>query len=147
MRGKILDEAKVLINGERQDQYGAPEDSFATIAGLWSVYLEKTVTAKDVALLMTLLKIARERKQHKQDNIADGLGYLALADDISEAGTAAALALIKEHRKCSECVRVSNCFRPADVCGDVNGRPYWIAEKTPPALTPEEQEARAKWQA
>ena len=35
-RGTVLDEAKIIINGERQDQYGDPEDNFALIARLWS---------------------------------------------------------------------------------------------------------------
>lgn len=35
-RGTVLDEAKIIINGERQDQYGNPEDNFALIARLWS---------------------------------------------------------------------------------------------------------------
>ena len=38
-RGAVLDEAKAVINGERQNQYGNPEDSFRLIAAFWSSYL------------------------------------------------------------------------------------------------------------
>jgi len=60
-----LSEADHIINGERQDQYGKPEDSFEIIAGFWRVYLrgrfiaEPGLTALDVAHMMTLFKIAR----------------------------------------------------------------------------------------
>lgn len=90
-RGSILKEAYNIINGERQDQYGNPEDSFGTIAKLWSVYMDSTITGrkhldvpsvqpKDVALLMTLLKIARETHTHKRDNLVDAAGYISLAN-------------------------------------------------------------------
>lgn len=90
-RGSILKEAYNIINGERQDQYGNPEDSFGTIAKLWSVYMDSTITgrkhlnvpsvqSKDVALMMTLLKIAREMHTHKRDNLVDAAGYISLAN-------------------------------------------------------------------
>jgi hypothetical protein len=84
MRGKILDEARVIINGERADMYGNPEDSFQLIASLWSVYLElvSPLSSRDVAMMMTLFKIAREKHQHKRDSLLDAIGYLALAADM-----------------------------------------------------------------
>jgi len=88
MRGKILDEVWTIINGERQDQYGNPEDSFSMIADLWNSYLVKKdgelgiLYPKDVAIMMALLKIARETHQHKRDNLLDAIGYLALAADM-----------------------------------------------------------------
>lgn len=81
-RGKILDMAKEIINGERQDQYGNPENSFATIAEYWSIYLTKELSDTDVALMMVLFKIAREAHQHKLDNVVDAAGYLAIYGDM-----------------------------------------------------------------
>ena len=85
MRGKILDEVRDVINGERQDQYGNPEDAFQLIASYWSIYLQLTepLTAADVAQMMCLLKVAREKHQHKRDNLVDAIGYLALAADMA----------------------------------------------------------------
>jgi len=85
MRGKILKEAIDIINGERQDQYGKPEDSFALIAELWTSYVKRInrdLNAKDIALMMVLFKIAREVHQGKVDNIIDGAGYLGIAGDL-----------------------------------------------------------------
>ena len=39
-REEILKEALKCVNGEREQQYGSPEDSFMAIAELWTVYLE-----------------------------------------------------------------------------------------------------------
>jgi hypothetical protein len=84
-RGDILLEAHTTINGERLDQYGLPENSFPHIAKLWSHWLEVEVGPADVAVMMVLLKLARQKNQAKWDNLVDACGYLALAADL-EAG-------------------------------------------------------------
>jgi len=85
-----FEEANTIINGERQDVYGNPEDSFADIADYWTVYLghkgvihegDRKLTSKDIAIMMTLFKLAREEHQHKRDNIVDALGYLKIYAD------------------------------------------------------------------
>ena len=85
-RGSILVEALSIINGERQDQYGSPEDSFRLIAAYWSTYLGRDISEKDVALMMVLFKIAREANQHKRDNICDAAGYLGIYGDLPFKG-------------------------------------------------------------
>ena len=86
-RGSVLAEAADVINGERQDVYGAPEDSFQLIAEYWSAYLKPKydpapLGADDVAMMMVLFKIAREANQHKRDNIRDAAGYLGIYADM-----------------------------------------------------------------
>ena len=83
--GTILQEAFALINTERQQDYGTPAENFTRIAFLWSMYLGVPVTAKDVCICMTLLKIAREAYSHKHDNILDAAAYLGLASDMEGA--------------------------------------------------------------
>lgn len=80
-RGRaICEEALKTINGERQDAYGSPEDTFGMIASMWSAYLGVEVMASEVAHMMCLLKIARERGgKGKRDNLVDLIGYAALA--------------------------------------------------------------------
>ncbi|MCL1916139.1 MAG: DUF6378 domain-containing protein [Desulfovibrionaceae bacterium] len=80
--GNILLEAHALINAERQGDYGPPAESFARIAALWSAYLGHTVTGKDVAVCMALLKFSREAYHHKRDNLLDAAGYIGLAADM-----------------------------------------------------------------
>jgi len=38
-RVDILEEAKQIVMGKREDEYGSPRDSFKVIANLWSAYL------------------------------------------------------------------------------------------------------------
>jgi hypothetical protein len=84
----ILNEVNAILT-ERQAMYGASEDSFQLIADFWNTYLVRVcgittlVTKKDVAMLMALMKVAREMNQHKHDNLADIIGYMAHADKIT----------------------------------------------------------------
>ena len=68
-RGTVLDEARATINGERQDQYGSPEYSFALIAEYWTAYMGCDITAVDVAHMMCLMKIARMSGQCYQHRL------------------------------------------------------------------------------
>lgn len=91
-RKQTLDEADKCVNGQREHDYGSPEDNFATIAEMWTSYLRRSgpkfnpiiVTAHDVTVMMALLKIARIASgQVKDDNYVDGCGYLACAAEIA----------------------------------------------------------------
>ena len=91
-RGRVLDEAKHVITEERQDMYGHPENCFNLIAGLWNWWLygrglldssrSEELQETDVAMMMTLLKVAREAKGFKRDNIVDACGYLGIYADL-----------------------------------------------------------------
>jgi hypothetical protein len=85
--GGMLLKAHKIINGERQGQYGSPEQAHSHVADYWSVYLSQkygiiiTLSAKDVEKLMTLFKIARDDLGTKADSILDACGYLGLVGD------------------------------------------------------------------
>lgn len=82
-RGYILDKAKEIIDGERQVIYGDAEDSFDTIAKLWSAYLNTPINSADVANMMILMKVARNSSGvYKDDNWIDICGYAALGGEI-----------------------------------------------------------------
>lgn len=82
-RNDILEAAKLIINGEREGQYGAPEDSFNNIARLWSIYLGCNLGPSDVANLMVLMKVARNMNGvYKADNWVDMAGYSALGGEL-----------------------------------------------------------------
>jgi len=79
----ILDEARNVVSGARQKQYGPPEQSLEDITALWNAYLHGRcgyfLTPKDIAMMMVLLKIAREKHKSKKDNLVDAAGYLLMA--------------------------------------------------------------------
>lgn len=84
-RAEILDAAKKIVTGDREKQYGKPEDNFDVIARLWTTYAGHSFTPVDVAVMMTLLKVARIKTGHyKIDSYVDACGYLACAAEIAE---------------------------------------------------------------
>ena len=83
-RAEILDTAKRIVIGDREQQYGSPEDNFATIAYYWTTYLGREIVSHDVAMMMVLLKVARiQSGQVKADNYVDLAGYAACAAEIA----------------------------------------------------------------
>lgn len=77
---KFLARASYLVDGDRARQHGDSGVCLQTIADAWSWWLGYTVTAYDVAQMMSLLKKAREKVGQKSDeNTVDDLGYTALA--------------------------------------------------------------------
>lgn len=87
-RDEILDAAQKCVSGNREQDYGNPEDSFNAIARLWSAYIGYEFEAKDVAAMMALLKIARIASGHaKADNWVDLAGYAACGGEIETWAT------------------------------------------------------------
>lgn len=88
-RKYILSEADKIVNGVRDNQYGNPEDNFKIISRLWSAYLsandkEILISPLDVAMMMSLLKIARIKTgAFKDDNFIDLAGYSACGGEIA----------------------------------------------------------------
>ena len=90
-RAAMLDMAKAIVGGEREKQYGSPEDSFWAIAAYWTVYLQQVghlpehreLTAEDTAIMMILLKVARQAGRGKLDNWVDIAGYAACGAEIT----------------------------------------------------------------
>lgn len=83
VREECLEKAKEIVCKGREQEYGSPEDSFESIAKLWTAYLDYPISAKDVAMLMILLKTARAKTgRYKDDNFIDIIGYAACACEI-----------------------------------------------------------------
>lgn len=78
-----------MVNGERQGDYGTPENNFKAIANLWECYKGIEFSPVDVAIMMTLLKVARiQTGTFKEDSFVDACGYLACGCEIaSQKGT------------------------------------------------------------
>ena len=91
-RGQILNKALDIINGDRLDTYGKPEDSFEIIGKYWTTYLQANglitgsgalISPQEVAEMMMLFKIARMSGQKPSiDNYVDLAGYAAIAADM-----------------------------------------------------------------
>ena len=82
-RSELLDEAKSIVCGDREQDYGSPENSFHRIAEFWGTYINQQITPVDVAAMMALLKLARVAEGHgKTDNWVDLAGYAACGAEI-----------------------------------------------------------------
>ena len=82
-RGDVLDTAKQYVTKDRAADHGDMEDNFQRIAEFWSVHLDQLIDAHDVAVMMTLLKVARIKSNpYHMDNFIDGAGYLACGGEL-----------------------------------------------------------------
>ena len=84
LRVEALREAARIISGERDRQYGKPEDNFKRIAKIWSVTLGIEITNEDVAMMMVGLKVARyaSKSGFQPDTWVDIAGYAACGYEV-----------------------------------------------------------------
>jgi hypothetical protein len=83
-RSEILDTAREYVTQDRAATHGDAERNFELIADYWSAHLDMNITASDVAVMMTLLKIARIRSNPRNgDNWVDACGYMACGGEIA----------------------------------------------------------------
>lgn len=85
-RVEALREAARIIAGERDVQYGGPEENFDRIARIWSVILGINVTQEDVGMLMVGLKIARyaNKSGFQPDTWIDIAGYAGCGYEVGK---------------------------------------------------------------
>lgn len=90
-RSEILTRAAEIVNGEREQQYGKPEDNFAQIAAHWTQHVlgrygvRIPFDGKDVAAMMIAVKLARiSTGAGKGDNWIDIAGYAACGGELEE---------------------------------------------------------------
>lgn len=84
----VIDKAKQIIDGDREQTYGKADVNLNRIADLWNAYVRGRFdssllfTAQDVCWMMVLLKTARQMNADKEDNLVDAIGYIALIEKI-----------------------------------------------------------------
>jgi len=83
-RPEILERARKIVCGEREQDYGSPEDNFDKIARMWTAYSGVPFNSVDVAMMMALLKIARiSTGTGTEDSFVDLAGYAACGGEIA----------------------------------------------------------------
>lgn len=91
-RQRVLKEAERCVCGNREQDYGTPEESFRAIAQLWEIYIRERMVIltdvcfdpEDVAIMMALLKIARlANNPEHMDSWVDLAGYAACGGEIA----------------------------------------------------------------
>lgn len=86
----ILKEALHTVDGDRGKFYGHPLDNHSNTASFWSDYIKRKydvdvkLDARDVCMMMVLLKVSRDANRPKEDNLVDIAGYVRNAQMIEE---------------------------------------------------------------
>ena len=79
----ILDEAKAIVEGSRQSDYGDAVNNFERIAAIVnSVYPELNITSQQCCMVLIAVKLIREGYRHKRDNLVDLCGYAEIMNEI-----------------------------------------------------------------
>lgn len=87
----IAEEASRIVYGDREQTYDDPYSNFQRIAHMWTGTLLKKlapgmqITARDVAVCMVQVKVAREAHKPQRDNRVDIIGYALCLDRIVQA--------------------------------------------------------------
>lgn len=81
----ILDEAKAIVEGSRQSDYGDPVESFERIAKTASMITGKDLSPKECCAVLMAVKLVRESFAHKRDNLVDLCGYAHILNEIRES--------------------------------------------------------------
>ena len=104
-REEMLDKAKQMVTGQREQDYGSPENNFGRIGQLWTDYLGHLVTAEDVANMMILFKVARNKTgTGTEDTWVDIAGYAACGCEIATEDLDATKPTDEEKEKLSNAI-------------------------------------------
>ena len=89
LRVEALREAARIITGDRDVQYGGPEDNLTRIAKIWSVLFEREITAEEVAMAMVGVKLARfvSKSGFQSDTWIDIAGYAGCGYEVGKLAT------------------------------------------------------------
>ena len=84
-RAGILDEARKAVTVDRAATHGAPQQTFARIAAVWSARLGVPITPAQVCILLADLKTCRAwGNPGHADNWVDMAGYAACGAELAE---------------------------------------------------------------
>ena len=83
----LADQAKAIVAGARQRDYGTPERNQEKIGKVWGALLGiGDIPPRMVGLLMVALKLVRDAFRPGDDNITDAHGYLLMVEQCKEGG-------------------------------------------------------------
>lgn len=86
-KSKFFMEARDLVTGDRAKQYGTGSQNMERIADLWSNYLGRQITPRDVCAMMILHKVSRiaqKKDEPAHDSWIDIAGYASLGDSVGK---------------------------------------------------------------
>ena len=83
-RADILQQAELLITGDRAKEHGDARANFAKVAKMWSAMVGVEIAPRQVPLMMVALKVVRAgANPGNKDNFIDAAGYAALSGELA----------------------------------------------------------------
>jgi hypothetical protein len=81
-----LREAARLTDGQRDRQYGSPQENFDRIAKIWTILFHREFSTEDVAIAFAAVKLARFAADSgfQPDTWIDLAGYAACGYEVGE---------------------------------------------------------------
>ena len=86
-KAEFFNEALNLVAEDRAKQYGTGLENMERIADLWSNYLGRQITPRDVCAMMILHKVSRiaqKKDESAHDSWIDIAGYASLGDSVGK---------------------------------------------------------------
>jgi hypothetical protein len=80
----ILEEAQMLVGGDRRRDYGPPGADFARTAAIFNAWTGHSLNMIDALRFMICVKLSREANHHKRDNLTDACGYAWCLNEVHE---------------------------------------------------------------
>lgn len=73
----VLEEASMLVHGDRQEQYGHPTDCYTPVGRIWGAILGiPDIPPETVVLMLSGMKTGREATHPDRENRVDACGYM-----------------------------------------------------------------------
>jgi hypothetical protein len=79
---ELIEQAQVVVSGDRQRDYGHPKANHTCTAQMWSAWLSRkydmpiVLDTEDVCWMNILQKASRQANKSKEDNSVDVIGYV-----------------------------------------------------------------------
>ena len=86
-KAEFFNEALKLVAEDRTKQYGTGLQNMERIADLWSTYLGRQISPRDVCAMMILHKVSRiaqKKDEPAHDSWIDIAGYASLGDSVGK---------------------------------------------------------------
>jgi hypothetical protein len=82
----ILTEAESIVNGDRDVQYGNPNEAFKEYSNILEATFGIKLTPAEICKVQIAIKLGRLKYKHKRDSVVDLCGYAEILNRLEDGG-------------------------------------------------------------
>jgi hypothetical protein len=82
----ILTEAENIVNGDRNVQYGNPNEAFKEYSNILETTFGIKLTPTEICKVQIAIKLGRLKYKHKRDSVVDLCGYAEILNRLEDGG-------------------------------------------------------------